>query len=52
MELHRTGVVLGQGVTLPSENCSGFEFESLLFTLSEFNLESVFLNLNFAFEKS
>ena len=50
VERHLNGVVLGQGVTLPSENCTDLEMKvSLLLTLSEFNFDfSLLLKLNLA----
>ena len=50
VERHLNGVVLGQGVTLPSENCTDLEIKDPLFTsLSEFNLDfSFLLKLNLA----
>ena len=50
VERHHNGVVLGQGVTLPSENCTDLEIKDPLFTsLSELNLDfSFLLKLNLA----
>ena len=50
VEHHLNGVVLGQGVTLPSENCTDLEIKDPLFTsLSELNLDfSFLLKLNLA----
>ena len=49
VERHLNGVVLGQGVTLPSENCTDLETKVFLLTLSEFNFDfSLLLKLNLA----
>ena len=49
VEHHRTGVVLGQGVTLPSENCTDLETKVSLLTLSEIDFDfSLLLKLNLA----
>ena len=49
VEHHRNGVVLGQGVTLPSKNCTDLETNASLLTLSEFNFDfSLLLKLNLA----
>ena len=49
VEHHLNGVVLGQGVTLPSENCTDLETKAFLLTLSEFNFDfSLLLKLNLA----